>query len=446
MIDDLENPCCNGSNLVEFEDKDSRCCCNTCGTPPCFYCTEQLYMCEECGDLYTYDELEEEKKKKILKEKRMSEKLSIGALIKKDNVLNYIVIIEFGNNQYTCVTQNFIFININKNIKDRLNNYIKNKSYQDDQLEYLEYTKNVIETKKFEYQYDLTTIDKSIFTKIKNMNLTKIIEKTELEKFIESNMFKTNVLIKGAKATGKTYMATKVAEKYSDKVINIFGYDGLESFELIGSYVRNRDGNMIWKDGALSEAFRLASKGKKITIIFDEILRVKKHELSTLIPSLTPLSDGKCHLKTGRIINIDDDVGIEEELIVDPQNIMVIGTTNEGAGYFVSQLDMALKDRFKIYYQELSSKDIKNIISTYTDNLELINTIVNLYEMSQKLVEKEYIIEPLNLRIFSRILKNKQNLKDELLSYVGNFVSYDMYGKPIKKQVDAYIEMINLVL
>mgnify|MGYP003390263703 CR=1 FL=1 len=161
--------------------------------------------------------------------------------------------------------------------------------------------------------------------------------------------FKRNTILLGPKGWGKSWaVGMYLAENKVDEVVHIGGHEGLESADLIGHMIRTPDGGMAWKDGKLTEAFRWASLSLKTVLFIDEILRIRRREMSVLVASLAPGADGMLRLGTGRPLAVENGLAQEEVLVCDPANLWVVATTNAGAGYEIDDMEEALSDRFPI--------------------------------------------------------------------------------------------------
>ena len=120
--------------------------------------------------------------------------------------------------------------------------------------------------------------------------------------------------------TSKTYSATQWIDEAGYESEFIAGHSGLESIDLLGYWIKNSEGNLIWLDGALTAAFRKALT-QKCVLLFDELLRVPARELSILVGSLTPDSSGHYRLRTNRLVDENDGIGETETLVVPMENL-----------------------------------------------------------------------------------------------------------------------------
>lgn len=156
--------------------------------------------------------------------------------------------------------------------------------------------------------------------------------------------FRSPVLLEGDKGAGKTTLARSLAEAHDAVLIEIQGNESLEAVDLLGHFVPAQAG-MVWKDGKLSQAFRMAGAGRKVVLLLDELLRIPQRQLSVLLGALSPYK-GRYSLSTGRMAEVVDGIGVEEALHCLVENLAVVATTNVGMQYAVDNIDPALADRF----------------------------------------------------------------------------------------------------
>ncbi len=184
-------------------------------------------------------------------------------------------------------------------------------------------------------------------------------------------MFRKHVLLQGQKGQGKTYRIDKLLRENSVQTEYLAGHEGIEAIDLQGYLIKDDTGNLIWKDGVVTAAFRKAASGNKCALFIDEMLRIPKRELNFLVGILTPDSVGNFNLRTGRVSHKVEHTGAdgkthlvaEEELISIPQNMLwAVGTTNAGSGYAVDTIDEALADRFRTIIVSMNEEEMKNIL------------------------------------------------------------------------------------
>ncbi len=265
----------------------------------------------------------------------------------------------------------------------------------------------------------------------------------ELEEKFERYAFKKHILLEGDKGSGKTYAAAMWGKEKMFTQIFIGGHEQFESIDFLGHYIQQKSGELIWKDGPLSEAFRKANSGEEIVLIIDEILRIPKRELNLLISALSPI-DSKYVLRTGRAMSTKDDIAIEEVIQAPTKNLWVIGTTNIGAAYAVEAMDEALVDRFKPIRKDTSAEELRRILMQSATkrrfSQESVSILMDFYSKMSRLYQTKIITKLVNIRHLNEAIELARNegevreiLKDSTLLWVER--DYD--GYPNKEQIHA---------
>jgi len=221
-----------------------------------------------------------------------------------------------------------------------------------------------------------------------------------MDDFLERYKFKKNILLVGPAGVSKTYSATKWVDDQGYDSEFIAGHSGLESIDLLGYWIKNSIGDLVWLDGALTAAFRKALTHKTV-LLFDELLRVPARELSILVGSLTPDSSGHYRLRTNRLVDEADGIGETETLVVPISNLHVIATTNIGADFDVNSIDLALQDRFRSHEVKMSTATIHGICMDVNDGKfpdKTIDSLIDLFEKVNILVNSNELTRTLSLR------------------------------------------------
>lgn len=228
------------------------------------------------------------------------------------------------------------------------------------------------------------------------------------------------ILVLGEQGSGKTFIANKLAETLNIEPVRVNGHNSLETVDLLGylmPYVPNSSETkatgidffssnaskkqFIWKDGPLTEAIRRAGNGEKVILILDELLRIPPKELNILLSTLAPI-DNKFYVRTGRIIDILNDVGVEEVISCPVENLLVFATSNIGSEFGISEIDSALQERFLIFEKNTNANDLTNIVkseilSKFYNNVAseksdlFVEKIIEFYENIKNLRVQEYI-------------------------------------------------------
>lgn len=244
-----------------------------------------------------------------------------------------------------------------------------------------------------------------------------------INEFVERYAFKKHVMLLGARGLGKTFLVSKYLEGQKIPTEFIAGHAGIESIDLLGYYIKAPDGSLVWMDGPLSAAFRVAEKGKSAFFI-DEVLRIPERELNILIGALTPDSTGHYQLRTNRIINVEGGMGKSETLRVPVENLWAIATTNVGSDYNTEDIDLALSDRFRMYEMKHSMDAVRSIVESCNSHFsaKVIDQLMNLYTAVESLVKAKELTNTMNVRYLCEILSMCTNEK-ELRSYLFDLTS-----------------------
>lgn len=302
----------------------------------------------------------------------------------------------------------------------------------------------------------------------------------ELKKFA----FKIPVLIEGDRGSGKTYEAFAFAKSLGIEPSYIGGYTGIESIDLLGCLVpyagqeskiedtsvsaadffsgsyqmkvsSSNSNRLVWKDGPIAEAFRIAQSGKKSILIIDELLRIPQRELNILIPALTPeggeydekekmIVGAKYYLRTGRILEVIDGVAREEVLSCDTRNLFILATTNVGGQYAVDTIDPALAERFIVLRKDTEFDTLVSILKEKAKEKGFNETLAEkaglfLNRMTDA-KEQGLVAEVPTLRTLSRafdLAEQEEEVKEYILVQKLLWVDRDVYGKPVKEQMEV---------
>lgn len=337
--------------------------------------------------------------------------------------------------------------------------------------------------KHFLFVIDNDTIDSLEVIHNDYMNAVKpsSTSSNDLEK-LKRYAFKKHVLIDGPKGFGKTFGVYQFLDDQKIIPENIFevgGFEGLESIDLLGQNIpfvkevkkqnknivlkannvfSSQDGiehvqDLVWMDGALTAAFRNASKGKKTVLMIDEILRIPGRELSVLVAALTPNNKGEFTLRTRRIIGLNEDgCGIEEVIKCNKENLWVVATTNIGADYDVEEIESALADRFMIIHKGANRSVLKTILEGEVKNRKFkVSSVAKLMEFYDKLVsykKTENISKIINTRHLTEIIEfaiDEADIPNVVNDQILKWVDRDMEGTPDHVQIKLITETISKV-
>ena len=282
---------------------------------------------------------------------------------------------------------------------------------------------------------------------IEYLNKIKKESKTNIEEFINRYSFKEHILLVGPSGFSKTHTASKYLTDNKIDTEYLIGHEAIESIDMLGYYVKNETGNLVWMDGPLTSAFRKA-KDHKVALFIDEILRIPSKELNILVGSLTPNSEDKFVLRTNRIIDIKDGLGVSETLIIPKENLWVIATTNIGSDYDVNEIDKALNDRFIQLDVEPDDEIVRSIIMSVGSSKfeeEYLNKLYEVYLLVKKMVDNKELPHYLNVRNLVRVINNA-NKPSELKKYLRDItpqvVSRNADGKLNQVEMEIYYDII----
>jgi midasin (ATPase involved in ribosome maturation) len=247
--------------------------------------------------------------------------------------------------------------------------------------------------------------------------------------------FQKHILIEGEKGSGKTYSISKFLADEGVDTVFIAGHEGMESIDLLGYLIPDKSGELVWKDGALTEAFRRAQHHQTV-LFFDELLRVPSRELNLLVGALSPNARGEYVLRTGRVLEVIDGIAVEETLIVPQDRLWVIGTTNVGAGYAVDEIDEALSDRFRIIRKDTDTDEMKSILKKMFPSgvANMTTELMKVYTYLMELRKKGDLNKIVNMRHLVEAVQFSDYTKE---SIVGNLV--DLIPHWVDRDTDGYI-------
>jgi len=268
---------------------------------------------------------------------------------------------------------------------------------------------------------------------------------------LDTLAFRVPVLFEGERGAGKTVTAREFARTNKFKRVEFGGHEGIESPDMLGFLVPTGKDAMVWKDGPLSEAFR-SSKKQKTVLIIDELLRIRQRELSILLTALSP-DEGVYRLRTGRIVDVVDDVAVEEELECPVENLCVVATTNVGSEYAVDDIDPALAERFVILRKDTTPAELKRILTLVAAKLSVdvkaVDQSVTFFLKMTEMLARGMIKHAPTTRTLVRALElashtgsTADDVKRGIRTQVLLWVARTAEGHPVPEQVSAVEKLI----
>jgi hypothetical protein len=263
-------------------------------------------------------------------------------------------------------------------------------------------------------------------------------------------VLKAPVMLQGEKGWGKTREARMTADTLGATLIEVHGNESVEAADLTGYTVRHGH-DMVWKDGRLAQAFRLAAKGQKVLLMLDELLRVPQRQLSVLLSALSPHRGNYC-LATGRIVDVVDGIGSEETLVCPVSNLYIIATTNVGVQYAVDVMDPALKERFVLIRKAVDVGILKSAVLEAALDKGFSPTVadkcVEFFKAMLALRPNSLVADIPNPRTMVRAVElsdAESDMKASVVVQLLTWVDLDVAGEPVPEQVDAVNKAINKV-
>ena len=191
----------------------------------------------------------------------------------------------------------------------------------------------------------------------------------EIQTFCSPKRAVVPLLILGEQGSGKTYGARSEAKNY-DHFIEVPCHAGMEAKDFIGGPLPDGSG-FTWTDGGIARAFRLAAAGYSVLLLVDEIFRVAMSQRSVFLTCLSPDKTGSepvYKLKTERVVGEKGGVKFTEELVAPVRNLSIVGTTNIGGQFAVSEDDPAMAERWQFFYVYCTAAEVGRVIQSVLES------------------------------------------------------------------------------
>ena len=226
----------------------------------------------------------------------------------------------------------------------------------------------------------------------------------------------TPVLVAGEAGAGKTYTARAHARDAGfDHTIEVAALPDMESRDLIGGVAPNTTGKgspFVYREGPLGQAFRLASEGKSVCLIVDEIFRMPARQRAVFLTALTP-DVVNCN-RVYRLRTDQTDASGAPIIWEAPTNLLtVIATTNVGGEYDVEDDDPAGRERWLRVYVRCELTDVHRAVKweavqkgwTMNEVTGVASIMGKVWEVSRKLKLDGLLGHALSVRLLARAIR-----------------------------------------
>jgi MoxR-like ATPase len=250
--------------------------------------------------------------------------------------------------------------------------------------------------------------------------------------------FRVPVLLEGESGSGKTTLARSLGDETGAAYVELAGHEGIEAIDVLGYPVQSEHG-LIWKDGALSQAFRLA-RSQKVIFAIDELLRIPRRQLSVLLSATSP-HGGQYRLRTGRIVAVKGGVGQEEVLECPVENLAFVATTNVGAQYALDEIDPALADRWVALRCDNDRERMQALLAEACTergfDVGLATSMLTFYDKASDLLKQRQLNRKPSTRTLMRAVSladTGEQVPDCLRLQALTWIDRDASGYPIDEQ------------
>ena len=260
------------------------------------------------------------------------------------------------------------------------------------------------------------------------------------------------LFIAGPGGHGKTHTVKSYAEEHDLEFVELQGHGQIEAIDMYG-YDKKVGDTMVWFDGPISQAARLAASGKKTLLFIDEFVNIPMRETAGLKAAFEPYK-GHYYFQTSRVASVEDGIAVMEEIKVPVENLQIVAAANIGSGYASEDVDKALKQRFMFLYYEAAESKVRKVLESICDEKGFSRKIVDKLLKFKKLLEQHVadgeLEEAPTMRHLSRkflgLMKSEDQLEDVARSQILQFVEFDVDGKPVEEQVEIVEDAIEATL
>lgn len=256
-------------------------------------------------------------------------------------------------------------------------------------------------------------------------------------------------LICGEQGAGKTYCARSLAPLF-DVYIECPCFNGMESKDFVGGFLPDGKGGLKWVDSYLARAWRAAASGKTVLLLVDELLRVRRREREIFLTSLSPTAEGTYRLPTER--PVEGSLMDENETLECPVNMLsIIGTTNIGAQFDVSDDDPAGRERWTRHYVYVTADSIRSALGDTLAARGFVadaSKFIQFWTESDALHKAGIITMKPTVRTLCDAVRFAENDSPEgfanaLVHLVPTWVGTDLEGRVNREQVQQVMALIS---
>jgi len=343
-------------------------------------------------------------------------------------------------------------------INKRLMSNIKSKQNKGDSIEdisrsgsvFCEHVKNM-----FSQMDNFDEVSKNLYKMLKEAKSASSMKRSDsaIEDALDNFGFQGEAaFIAGPGGHGKTHTVKGYAEKHDLAFIELQGHGQIEAIDMYG-YDKKVGDQLVWFDGPISQAARLAASGTKTLLFIDEFVNIPMRETAGLKASFEPYK-GFYYFQTSRVASVIDGIATMEEIKVPVENLQIVAAANIGSGYASEEVDKALKQRFMFLHYEATNNKIKKVLTSICKekgfSLSLVEQLMSFKTLMELKVKEGELEEAPTMRHLSRkflgLMKSEDELEEVAKAQILQFVEFDVDGRPVEEQVEIVEEIIEATL